>query len=115
MQVFPEAGCEKLIAVRNNLEGQSIVAVPFVEEDLGCVFRGDRHLDGLHSYVCTNSVGHGHYTVVTVVFWQRSDEVYGYAVSSLVWYGQRVEGAGWGACRAFVSLAVGTCGDVCGF
>jgi hypothetical protein len=69
VKTLPEPTDEELIAVRDDFQGQSILAEPAVKKYL-CKFLGcHRGFARPDLEVTVQSIGHGHYTVIAFIHW----------------------------------------------
>jgi hypothetical protein len=89
----PKFGSEECISVRDEVDHQTILTIPFVKEyhsDLGGCVGGVGACDAC---VGAKRVGHGEDSVLSILLRKWADEVQGDSVKVVVWYRQWVKGA----------------------
>jgi hypothetical protein len=78
VQGFPKLGNKKLVPVANDVERETILAVPQVEKLCSKPFRGDVRVRQCNANICAQTVGDSDYAVVPFIHRQRSNEINGY-------------------------------------
>lgn len=66
---MPELQHEKFILVQDYFERKAILAIPPIEEDVGCIINILRHVAGNKLYIESKSVCQHHNAIIPIIWW----------------------------------------------